>query len=161
MRFRDSVSREALAMQRPPYFALKARHFFETNRPALARAFADSFLKSIPPAARSDSNVVELLHFARAFAILGRQAEATAATTRAVQRARRITNARHLDWALGNAALVEVLGGRRAQAVAYLEALFRRRGGGAVMSRAVLSADPVWAHVRDDPRIQALLAAQR
>ena len=105
--------------------------------------------------------MVELLHFARAFAILGRQAEATAATTRAVQRARRITNARHLDWALGNAALVEVLGGRRAQAVAYLEALFRRRGGGAVMSRAVLSADPVWAHVRDDPRIQALLAAQR
>ncbi|MDB4882258.1 MAG: hypothetical protein JWL95_1024, partial [Gemmatimonadetes bacterium] len=149
----------------PPelYLLMKLRHFALTGRPKRMRAYADSAVAQLEPALRRAPDV-RLFHahsrraiLAEAYARLGRAADATREIERYLAEAR-AGRPNAVPNALVNAAYVDVLTGRRDEAVARLsEAL--RLPAGIVISPALLRAEASWAPLRGHPGFERLLAA--
>ena len=149
----------------PPelYLLMKLRHFALTGRPERVRAYADSAVAQLEPALRRAPDVTLYQTYSRrailaeAYARLGRAADAGREIDRYLAESRRTRPPRAMPNALVNAAYVDVLAGRRDEAVARLaEAL--RLPAGIFISRAVLRADASWAPLRGHPGSERLLA---
>jgi serine/threonine-protein kinase len=150
----------------PPelYLLMKLRHFALSGRPDRARAYADSAVAQLEPALRRAPDVTLYQTYSRrailaeAYARLGRAADAGREIDRYLAEVRAGRHPNDVPNALVNAAYVDVLSGRRDEAVARLtEAL--RRAGGMFISRALLRAEPSWAPLRGHPGFERLLAA--
>ena len=149
----------------PPelYLLMKLRHFALSGRPERMRAYADSAVAQLEPALRRAPDVTLFQTYSRrailaeAYARLGRAAEAGREIDRYVAEVRAGPRPSAVPNALVNAAYVDVLSGRRDEAVARLsEAL--RLPGGVFISRALLHADASWAPLRGHPGFERLFA---
>jgi tetratricopeptide (TPR) repeat protein len=148
----------------PPelYLLMKLRHFALTGRPDRVRAYADSAIVQLEPALRRAPDVTLYQTYSRrailaeAYARLGRAAEAGREIDRYVAEVRAGPRPSAVSNALVNAAYVDVLSGRRDEAVARLsEAL--RLPAGIFISRALLHADASWAPLRGHAGFRALV----
>jgi tetratricopeptide (TPR) repeat protein len=149
----------------PPelYLLMKLRHFALTGRPDRVRAYADSAVAQLEPALRRTPDVTLFQTYSRrailaeAYARLGRAADAGREIDRYLAEVRTEHSPNNVPNALVNAAYVDVLAGRRDEAVARLaEAL--RLPAGIFISRALLRADASWAPLRGHPSFERLLA---
>ncbi len=149
----------------PPelYFLMKLRHFALTDRPGRVRAYADSAIAQLEPALRRAPDVTLYQTYSRrvilaeAYARAGRAADAGREIDRYLAEVRTEHRPSDVPNALVNAAYVDVLSGRRDEAVARLaEAL--RLPAGIFISRALLRADASWAPLRGHPGFERLLA---
>jgi tetratricopeptide (TPR) repeat protein len=148
----------------PPelYLLMKLRHFALTGRPERVRAYADSAVAQLEPALRRAPDVTLIQTYSRrailaeAYARLGRRADAGREIDRYLAEVRAGPRPSAVPNALVNAAYVDVLTGRRDEAVARLaEAL--RLPSGLSISRALLRADASWAPLRGHPGFERLL----
>jgi len=145
------------------YLLMKMRHFALSGRLERARAYADSAVAQLEPALRRAPDV-GLFHsssrrvmLAEAYARLGRAADAEREIERYLADARTKPHSNAVSTALVNAAYVDVLAGRRDEAVARLtEAL--RRPSGVMISRVLLRTDASWAPLRGHPGFERLIA---
>jgi tetratricopeptide (TPR) repeat protein len=127
------------------------------------RAYADSAVAQLEPALRRAPDVTLYQTYSRrailaeAYARLGRAAKAGREIDRYVAEVRAGPRPSAVPNALVNAAYVDVLSGRRDEAVARLsEAL--RLPGGIFISRALLHADASWAPLRGHPGFERLFS---
>jgi TolB-like protein/Tfp pilus assembly protein PilF len=150
----------------PPelYLLMKLRHFASTGRPDRVRAYADSAVAQLEPALRRAPDATLFFAYSRrailaeAYARLGRSSDAWREIDRYLVDVRAGSRPNALPSALVNAAYVDVLAGRRDEAVARLsEAL--SLPAGMHISRALLRADSSWAPLRGHPGFERLLAA--
>jgi len=144
------------------YLLMKLRHFALSGRPERVRAYADSAVAQLEPALRRAPDVTLWQNYSRrvilaeAYARLGRAADAEREIDRYVAGVRKESAPSEVPNALVNAAYVDVLSGRRDEAVARLsEAL--RLPGGEIISRTLLRADASWAPLRGHPGFERLL----
>ena len=150
------------------YHLMKARHFWMTGRPARARAHADSIIALLAPALRRGADTASdfgtrtrRTTLAEAYAYAGRSGDAAPLLDSYVADVRRGWGRTILvrpEFALVQAAYVDVLIGRRDLAVARLEEARRTPGGALWISPALLRADPWWASLRGHPGFERLIA---
>jgi len=147
------------------YLLMKIRHFALTDSPERVRAYADSAVAQLAPALRRAADVTLYQTYSRrailaeAYARLGRDADAAREIDRYVAEVRAEHHPSDVPNALVNAAYVDVLAGRRDDAVARLaEAL--RLPAGIYISPALLRADASWAPLRGHPGFERMLAGR-
>jgi hypothetical protein len=126
-------------------------------------AYADSAVVRLEPALRRAPDATLFFEYSRrtilaeAYARLGRAADAGREIDRYLGEVRAGPRPSDVPKALVNAAYVDVLAGRRDEAVARLaEAL--RLPAGLVISRALLREEASWAPLRGHPGFERLLA---
>ena len=149
----------------PPelFLLMKLRHFALSGRPDRMRAYADSAIAQLEPALRRGPDVTLFQTYSRrailaeAYARLGRTGDASREIDRYVADVRSAPRSAAASIALVNAAYVDVLAGRRDQAVSRLsEAL--RLPSGIFVSPALLREEASWAPLRGHPGFERLIA---
>jgi tetratricopeptide (TPR) repeat protein len=149
----------------PPelYLLMKLRHFALTGRPGRVSAYADSAVAQLEPALRRAPDVTLFYAYSRrailaeAYARLGRAADAGRETDRYLAEMRAGPRPGEVPNALVNAAYVDVLAGRRDEAVARLTEALQLPAGSSI-SPAILRTDASWAPLRGHPGFVRLLA---
>ena len=144
----------------------KGSHFFGVGDTRRARAHFDSLVAIYEPMLEADSAVYfegasnRPTALARAYAYLGRTADAARLTDWEVARARSTRARRTLTIVLRRAAMNDVLTGRHDLAVARLTEVLQLRSGWAI-SRALLRADDHWDPLRERADFARLVAGRR
>jgi len=145
---------------------LKGSSFVGLGDMRRARAHFDSLVAVYEPALDADTAVYNEGAYnrptalARAYAYLGRTADAARLTDWEVARARKNHARRTLTVVLRRAAMNDVLTGRYDLAVSRLTEVLQLKSGWAI-SRALLRADDLWEPLRGRPDFERLLADTR